>query len=148
MCFRETVARLHEHGFSNTVLFKYGLEIRWRIITIENAQVRVHPRIIEAAELPEVLVTVDDHKIQVFSYQLPVSSSEFGLPSVMRSVPPRGSGWVFGFSICDCRLPISFYRQTPIRNRQLTIGNQETHPLPRGGTDLTTPRSPNLKLET
>jgi hypothetical protein len=33
-------------------------------------------------------------------------------------------------------LPIGFYRQTPIRNRQLTIGNQETHPLPRGGTDL------------
>jgi hypothetical protein len=40
------------------------------------------------------------------------------------------------FSIADCRLPIGFYRQTPIRNRQLTIGNQETHPLPRGGTDL------------
>jgi hypothetical protein len=25
---------------------------------------------------------------------------------------------------------------TPIENRELTIGNQETHPLPRGGTDL------------
>jgi hypothetical protein len=23
-----------------------------------------------------------------------------------------------------------------MENRQLTIGNQETHPLPRGGTDL------------
>jgi hypothetical protein len=34
----------------------------------------------------------------------------------MRSVPPRGSGWVFGFSIDS--------------------GNRQTHPLPRGGTDL------------
>lgn len=24
----------------------------------------------------------------------------------------------------------------PIRNRQLTSGNQETHPVPRGGTDF------------
>jgi hypothetical protein len=24
----------------------------------------------------------------------------------------------------------------PIENRQLTIGNRETHPLPQGGTDL------------
>ena len=39
----------------------------------------------------------------------------------------------------DFRFPVAncLYRQTPIANRQLTIGNQETHPLPRGGTDLT-----------
>jgi hypothetical protein len=43
----------------------------------------------------------------------------------MMSVPPRGSGWVFG---------------------KLTIGNQETHPLPRGGTDLMT--LGNMELET
>jgi hypothetical protein len=36
--------------------------------------------------------------------------------ALMRSVPRRGSGWV-------CRLAMS-------------IANQETHPLPRGGTDL------------
>ena len=56
----------------------------------------------------------------------------------MRSVPLRGSGWVpdFGF-----RFPIAnwLYRQTPIGNRQLTFGNQETHPLSRGGTDLNPP---------
>jgi len=28
------------------------------------------------------------------------------------------------------------FRLRPIGNPQLTIGNQETHPLPRGGTDL------------
>ena len=54
----------------------------------------------------------------------------------MRSVPPRGSGWVF--RILDLRLPIAnwLYNETPIENRQLTIGNRYTHPLPRGGTDL------------
>jgi hypothetical protein len=55
----------------------------------------------------------------------------------MRSVPPRGSGWVYQLPICDCRLPILDLRREEIRNRQLTIGNPETHPLPRGGTDLT-----------
>jgi hypothetical protein len=29
--------------------------------------------------------------------------------------------------------------EAPIANRKLTIGNQETHPLPRGGTDLISP---------
>ena len=54
----------------------------------------------------------------------------------MKSVPPRGSGWVSGFSISDCRLQIGFIarRQLQIGNRQ--SANQETHPLPRGGTDL------------
>jgi hypothetical protein len=72
----------------------------------------------------------------------------------MRSVPPRGSGWVFGFSIFDfrfsifdLRLSIGFYRQTPIRNRQLTIGNQETHSLPRGGTDLIPKLTPNEAVD-
>ena len=36
----------------------------------------------------------------------------------MKSVPPRGSGWVFRFSISDCRLPIGF-----IGKRQSEIGN-------------------------
>ena len=45
----------------------------------------------------------------------------------MKSVPPRGSGSL------DCRLALS---PTPIANRQLTVGNQRTHPLPRGGTDF------------
>jgi hypothetical protein len=56
--------------------------------------------------------------------------------SVMRSVPPRGSGWVRSLLIVNFRLPIA-----SIPNRQLTIGNWQlalvrTHPLPRGGTDL------------
>jgi hypothetical protein len=38
----------------------------------------------------------------------------------------------FRFPIVECRLAL-----LPDRNRQLSIGNQETHPLPRGGTDLT-----------
>jgi hypothetical protein len=46
--------------------------------------------------------------------------------------------WRVGLRIFDLRLPIAnwLYAKTPIRNRQLTIGSQETHPLPRGGTDL------------
>ena len=54
----------------------------------------------------------------------------------MRSVPPRGSGWVR--RIFDLRFAIAnwLYRRPAIPNRQLRIGNQETHPLPRGGTDL------------
>src|SRR5207247_1760190 len=40
----------------------------------------------------------------------------------MRSVPPRGSGWVSGFSIFDFRLPIGFIasanRKSAIDNRQ------------------------------
>ena len=47
-----------------------------------------------------------------------------------------GSGWAAGFSIFDCQL---LYRQPPIENRKSTIGNHETHPLPRGGTDLIGP---------
>jgi len=41
-----------------------------------------------------------------------------------------------GLRIVDLRLLIAdlFYRQT--YNRQSAIGNQETHPLPRGGTDF------------
>ena len=74
MCLRETVARLHEDGSGNTVLLNYGLKIRWRIVTIEYSQVRVHPWIIKSAQLPEVLVTIDNHKTQVSS-----SSSETSL---------------------------------------------------------------------
>jgi hypothetical protein len=39
--------------------------------------------------------------------------------SVMKSVPPRGSGWVSGFF--DFRLPIGF-----IASRQLEIGNGQS----------------------
>jgi len=58
--------------------------------------------------------------------------------TAMRSVPLRGSGWSR-----DCRLSTAdfrlMFRLRPIGNRQLTIGNHETHPLPRGGTDLIPP---------
>src|SRR6266480_7316131 len=43
--------------------------------------------------------------------------------SVMKSVPPRGSGWV----------------EVSLHNHRLSIVRY-THPLPRGGTDLMTPR--------
>src|SRR5438046_9514837 len=68
----------------------------------------------------------------------------------MRSVPPRGSGWVSGFWILDFRFLISDCQlalsPAPIENRQLTIGNRETHPLPRGGTDLMGPRHDWLRV--
>ena len=49
----------------------------------------------------------------------------------MKSVPPRGSGWVRRLSICDCRLPIGSIRQTPIQSRKSTTGNrQSTIPFP------------------
>jgi hypothetical protein len=41
------------------------------------------------------------------------------------------SVWAVGLSICHCRMPIGLDGLTAIRNRQLTIGNQETHPLSR-----------------
>src|SRR5258705_4013056 len=43
----------------------------------------------------------------------------------------------FRFLISDCQLALW---PAPIENRQLTIGNPENHPLPRGGTDLMGPR--------
>ena len=39
--------------------------------------------------------------------------------------------------IVDCRLPIDLSRHSLIGNRHWAIGNRETHPLARGGTDLT-----------
>jgi hypothetical protein len=58
----------------------------------------------------------------------------------MRSVPPRGSGWI---ASADCQLPIVNWPLAieAIGNRQLAIGNVETHPLPRGGTDVIASRS-------
>src|SRR5438876_8637239 len=43
-----------------------------------------------------------------------------------------------GRDIADCQLPNAdcLCRQKPIGNRKSTMGNEETHPLPRGGTDL------------
>src|SRR5882724_8498109 len=54
-----------------------------------------------------------------------------------------------GFRILDSRFPIA-NRQlalspTAIANRQLTIGNRETHLLPRGGTDFMGPRQSGRK---
>jgi hypothetical protein len=49
--------------------------------------------------------------------------------------PPARFGWA-----SDCRFSIADFRFTRANkiNRQSTIGNVETHPLPRGGTDLMT----------
>ena len=38
-----------------------------------------------------------------------------------------------GSNIANCRFPIANW--LPIVNRQLAIGNDRDHPLPRGGTD-------------
>jgi hypothetical protein len=56
----------------------------------------------------------------------------------MRSVPPRGSGWVL--NIADSQFPIFDWCviNRAIDNLKSTIGNRSTHPLPRGGTDLMT----------
>src|SRR6266850_1831758 len=45
----------------------------------------------------------------------------------MRSVPPRGSGWVYGFSIFDFRLPIGFIAST---NRKSAIDNRKSRDPP------------------
>jgi hypothetical protein len=55
----------------------------------------------------------------------------------MKSVPPRGSAWVVPLPIVDSRMPIGLLPKRPIGNRHLAIGNLETHPLRRGGADLT-----------
>jgi len=54
----------------------------------------------------------------------------------MKSVPPRGSGWVDRLPIFNCRLPIARLSILQIGNRKLAIGNAEAHPLPRGGSDF------------
>ena len=41
--------------------------------------------------------------------------------------------------IVDFQLPIRFIAERAIDNRQLAIGNDKAHPLPRGGTDLIGP---------
>jgi hypothetical protein len=50
-----------------------------------------------------------------------------------------------GLRIADCQLPISDWRLAikPIGNPQSKIENRQTHPLPRGGTDLTPHRATN-----
>jgi len=57
----------------------------------------------------------------------------------MRSVPPRGSGWVARLRISECGMRIQemavLILKSAIRNLHSAI--TETHPLPRGGTDFT-----------
>ncbi len=57
----------------------------------------------------------------------------------MKSVPPRGSGWVLRLPIVNCRFSIGVGDEV---NWQSEIKNQspETHPLPRGSTELMGPR--------
>ncbi len=48
----------------------------------------------------------------------------------MRSVPPRGSGWVLDAESLELQAPGACCHLRAIVNAS------ETHPLPRGGTDL------------
>ena len=64
--------------------------------------------------------------------------------TVMRSVPPRGSGWVCRLPIVNCGFTIGSSADA-VPNWQPPIGNRQTHPLPRGGTDLT-PRQKTANL--
>jgi hypothetical protein len=53
-----------------------------------------------------------------------------------------------GLTSADCQLPI-VNRPLGIEaigNRKSTIGNHETHPLPRGGTDLMGPQLSQLAV--
>ena len=59
----------------------------------------------------------------------------------MKSVPPRGSGWVGSLPIANCRFQL-FFARLPIGIWQPAIGNALTHPLPRGGTDFIALESP------
>ena len=68
--FFKTVAGLNQNCFFNTASFQYRLECRRQIILIKNLDFRCHPWIIEAANLPEVLVTVDDQIIYHLSLDI------------------------------------------------------------------------------
>jgi hypothetical protein len=61
------------------------------------------------------------------------------IADAMKSVPSCGSGWVPGISILRFTIADWPSCQASIEDWQLTIGNQQTHPLPRGGTDLMAP---------
>src|SRR5207253_1270187 len=54
----------------------------------------------------------------------------------MRSVPPRGSGWVFGVQ------PVN----PQVHGAPHVSLRSETHPLPHGGTDLVGPPHGSLPL--
>src|SRR5438477_12655329 len=57
--FFKTVAGLNQNCFFHTASFQYRLECRRQIILIKNLDFRCHPWIVEAADQPEVLVTID-----------------------------------------------------------------------------------------
>src|SRR2546429_8934320 len=57
--FFKTVAGLDQNCFFNAASFQYLLKCRRQIILTKNLDVRSHPWIVEPANLPEVLVTID-----------------------------------------------------------------------------------------
>src|SRR6266516_712112 len=75
---RQTVAGLHQDRFSNSTLLQYGLKLRRQIVAIKNSKVRAHPRIVEQAQLPEMLMGVNDavgHKTKaIFHFSFVIHS--------------------------------------------------------------------------
>src|SRR6185369_3060836 len=63
--------------------------------------------------------------------------------SDMRSVPPRGSGWVLTSNRSSLKPTSMFERLLPPpidTDFLVSHSGTATHPLPRGGTDLMSPR--------
>src|SRR5436853_423588 len=90
--FFETVAGLDQNCFFNSASFQYRRQCRRQIILIKNLDFRSHPWIIEAANLPEVLVTINKacrHKSSVTEPRAVATGSchatEFKLVVVVQS---------------------------------------------------------------
>ena len=74
--FFETVAGLDQNCFFNAASFQYRLKCRRQIILTKNLDFRSHPWIIEASNLPEMLVTID----HIFHLSFDIFHLPFQLP--------------------------------------------------------------------
>src|SRR5213592_840100 len=74
--FFETVAGLDQNCFFNAASFQYRLKCRRQIILTKNLDFRSHPWIIEASNLPEMLVTIDYVFHLSFQFPLPLGEGQ------------------------------------------------------------------------
>jgi hypothetical protein len=83
------------------------------------------PGVVRETRLPQAGIC------HAFSVKKPRGTEAFAKTlrcCVMKSVPPRDSGWASRLPKVDCRLPIGVLRNRPIRNRKSTIGNGHDPP--------------------
>src|SRR5260370_30077361 len=58
---RYTITRLDQDSFRNTVALEYWLQCWRQVVAIEHFNIAGHPGIVEATNLPEVLMGIDNH---------------------------------------------------------------------------------------